>query len=222
MNETANRTNLKILGNSTSAGGRFLEVKVTGECTFHGDVDCRKLTLMGETKVGGSLVMESMKLTGECSVKGGIEGESLRGQGEIRAESVHVEDIKFTGNLSVSGNCDAEDMQISGAVQIDGLLSAETLELSLFGPSRAAEVGGGSIKIKRSLGGALIRPGHHGQLRFAAGLIEGDHVDLQHTAADTVRGGRVVIGSGCEIGTVEYRDFLDIHPNAVVRNQVKV
>ncbi len=222
MNETADRTNQKILGNSTSAGGRFLDVKVTGECTFNGDVDCRKLTLMGETKVNGSLVMENMKLTGECSVKGGIEGESLRGQGEIRAESVHVEGIKFTGNLSVAGNCDAEEMQISGAVQVDGLLSAETLEISLYGPSRAAEVGGGSVKIKRSLGGALIRPGHPGHLSFAAGLIEGDQVELQGTAAETVRGGRVVIGTGCEIGTVEYRDSLDIHSNAVVRNQVKV
>ncbi|MGN7761884.1 hypothetical protein [Paenibacillus sp. 22594] len=222
MNETEERTNLKVLGNSTSAGGDFLDVKVTGECTFNGDVDCRKFTLMGETEVNGSLVMESMKLTGECAVKGSIEGESMRGQGDIKAASIHVEGIKFTGNLSVSGDCDAEDMHISGAFQVDGLLSAETLEISLFGPSRAAEVGGGSIKIKRSLGGKLIRPGHPGSLRFTAGLIEGDHVELQGTTAGTVRGGSVIIGTGCEIETVEYRDFLDIHRNATVRNQVKL
>ncbi|MNC40989.1 hypothetical protein D3C81_1673100 [compost metagenome] len=113
-------------------------------------------------------------------------------------------------------------MHISGALQIDGLLSAQTLEVSLFGPGMAAEIGGGRIKIKRSIGGVLIKPGQSGRLRFTAGLIEGDQVELQVTTAGTVRGGNVIIGTGCEIDTVEYSGSLDIHQNAIVRNQVKL
>lgn len=220
MNETAERRNLKILGNSTMSGGSFLDVKVTGECRFNGDVDCGKLKLMGESWVDGNLQMEQMKLTGECTVKGGIDGESLRGQGEVRAGSdLHVEEIKFTGSISVAGDCDAENIHLTGTLQADGVLSAEKIELSLFSPSRAAEVRAGSLAIKRKIGGALMHPG---RFSFTAGIIEGDKVEIQGTQAGTVRGNRVIIGKDCTIDTVEYRESLEIHENANVNYRIKL
>lgn len=223
MIEAAARNPLKILGTTTSAGGYFGDVKVTGECQFTGDVDCLKLSLTGETAVAGSLRMDKMKITGEFAVEGILEGHSLRGQGEIKAASTRISQVDFNGNLEVLGDCEAEELRISGAIHVAGLLNAEQLEISLYGPSAAKEVGGSAITIKRSKAGLLmnlVKP--NPKVMFTAGLIEGDRVDLNYTKAEVVRGDHVIIGAECEINTVEYSSTLELHKYANVKRQVKL
>ncbi|MEK3758961.1 hypothetical protein MKZ07_10995 [Paenibacillus sp. FSL P4-0338] len=221
MNEAVERHDLKILGTSSSVGGVFKDVKVTGECTFGGDVDCHKLAQTGEVAIKGNLRAQDIKITGECEAKGRVDAASLRGQGELTAGGgLRIEDIKLTGGIIVTGDCEAEQVQLTGILEVSGLLNAEKLDLTLFGPCRADTVGGGRISIKRSRSGALLRPGK--KLSFTARLIEGDQIELQHTQAQTVRGGSIVIGPGCEIETVEYREVLEVHKSSIVRNTVKM
>ncbi|QUL52791.1 hypothetical protein KDC22_20430 [Paenibacillus tritici] len=223
MNPAILRHDLKILGTSSSAGGTFKDVKVTGECTFTGDVDCLKLNQTGEVRVKGNLVVQQIKMTGECEVKGRVDAASLRGQGQLTAGGgLRIEDVKLTGGIRVTGDCEAEQLQLTGVIEVSGLLNAEKLDLALFGPCRADTVGGGSISIKRSRTGALLKPGQAKNMSFAARLIEGDQIELQHTQAQTVRGGSVIIGPGCGIDTVEYRDLLEIHKSSTVRNPVQL
>jgi len=61
-----------------------------------------------------------------------------------------------------------------------------------------------------------------GTAELRANVIEGDEVHLEDTTAETVRGKTVEIGPGCQIGTVEYSDKLDVHPNAEVKDRKKV
>ncbi|NIK76527.1 cytoskeletal protein CcmA (bactofilin family) [Paenibacillus castaneae] len=223
MNELI-RNPLKILGSTTSAGGYYQNVNITGECQFNGDVDCLKMSLTGEARIAGSLRAKEIKITGECVANGGIDGLSLRGRGELKTTAgLRIDSIKFTGNLDVKGECEAEEIQLSGAFNIDGLLSAENLDVSLYGPSCAMEIGGSRIRIKRSKAGRLLKlMKFKGDVMLKAGLIEGDNIELQHTKADMVRGDHVVIGANCNIGTVEYRDTLEIHKSAIVKHQVKL
>jgi len=218
------RSNLRMIGTNATSGGFFRNVSVTGECQFTGDVDCQKLSLTGKMGLAGNLQADKFKITGECTVDGHIKGFSLKGQGEFRTFSnLRIDQIRFSGSLDVKGNCEAENLHISGAAQVEGLLSADQLEIGLYGPSRAKEVGGGSIMIKRSSAARII-----GLLKprqdafFEAELIEGDIVDLQHTKADTVRGKRVIIGADCEVNTVEFRETLEIHKNAIVKHQMRI
>lgn len=223
MSETETRHNLKIMGTTTSAGGFFQDVKVTGEYQFTGDVDCHSLSLTGNAKVDGSLRTDKLKITGEVAIEGIFEGGSLRGQGEVKVKSVRVEQLHLSGNLEVNGDCEGEQIQISGALNVIGLLSAEHLEINLFGPSAAKEVGGSIITIKRTRAGRLLHLVKQNQKTiFEAGLIEGDKVELNYTHADVVRGERVFIGAGCVIGTVEYRDIIEIHKNATVKHRIKI
>jgi cytoskeletal protein CcmA (bactofilin family) len=216
-------SNLNVTGNTTSGGGSFLNIKVTGECHFNGAVECRRMNLTGNVRVDGDLRMEKLKATGELVVAGILEGQSLRGTGEVKATSARMEQLDFSGNLVVGGDCEAERLQISGAAEVEGLLSADRLEINLFGPCSAREVGGGTIVIKRSKAGKLLNLIKGTQnVIFTAGLIEGDAIELHSTLADTVRGGTVIIGPDCVIQTVEYRDTLEIHKNATVKHQVKI
>ncbi|SET46673.1 hypothetical protein [Paenibacillus sp. NFR01] len=222
MNESLSRPSLKVLGNSTSSGGTFGNVRVTGECKFLGDVDCLSLHLTGEIEVTGTLTAGQLKTTGECEVAGRIQAKSLRGQGQIHArQNIAVEDVKYSGGIMVQGDCEAETLQLNGALEVGGLLNAGRIELTLFGPGKAAEVGGGTIIIKPSKTKSLV-PKLAKDLIFTANQIEGDIVELQNTKAQRVRGGSVTIGAGCEIGTVEYRNNLDIHKNATVLRQIKI
>lgn len=81
MTEETIRSNLKIMGTTTSAGGFFRDIKVTGEGHFAGDVDCEKLSLTGNARVDGNLLMTKMKITGEMTLMGNLEGMPCGGRG---------------------------------------------------------------------------------------------------------------------------------------------
>ncbi|MFD0675060.1 bactofilin [Cohnella sp. GCM10027633] len=213
---------LKIMGESTSNGGRFRNVRITGECVFHGDVDCTKLACTGNATVQGNLRAEELKLTGRCDL-GSIDAGIVTGRGELAVSSrLRGEHIKFTGHIEVDGDCEAGALEVGGAFTVNGLASAERLELRMYGPCRAKEIGGGTITVKRSRASTLVHlfsPDSAGDL--TADSIEGDEVSLQHTKAGIVRGNRVTIGPGCEIGRVEYAKTLDIHKNAKVGEVIR-
>lgn len=109
-----------------------------------------------------------------------------------------------------------------GAFDVNGLVSAERLELKMLGPCKAKEIGGGNLVVRRSRKSSLIhlfKPTHAGALTVES--IEGDVVELEHTTAKIVRGNHVTIGQGCEIGRVEYTHTLNIHKSAVVQEMVR-
>lgn len=215
---------LKLVGTTTASGGRFANVKITGEAVLAGDTECRHLACMGNIAVKGHLRADTVKLTGECRVEGSLRAGRMQAVGDIRvAGAVHGDQLKWTGSVRVQGDCDAEALLVSGAIEADGLVNAEDVQIRMHGPCRAAEVGGSTITVKRSRAVAvksLFMP--KGIVMMTADLIEGDTVILEHTRAAVVRGNRVTLGTGCEIGRVEYRDTLEAGSNALVKQKVKL
>ncbi len=180
--------------------------------------------MTGNSEIDGSLKAEEIKLTGECGVRGRIDAMSVKGRGELTADAgIRAERFAFEGHVSVREDCEAGEFRLTGVVEIGGLLSGDQLDIGLIGKSRAGDVGGGKIRIKRSKGFLLMKMVKPSQEAcFEGRTIEGDFVELEHVAAETVRGGSVIIGPGCEIKTVEYRESLEIHHNAKVQRQVKL
>lgn len=223
MNESA-LPNLRLVGTSSAAGGRYDRVKITGECRVSGDLACRRLGAMGNVWVEGALTSEDMSVTGVAEIKGSLRAGTVRGRGELRFENAaRVGKVDFTGNLTVRGDMEADRFLLTGACAVDGLLNADLLEIRLYGLCRAREIGGESIAVKRSgvsrLMG-LVNIG--GPVLLTADVIEGDSVDLSCTEAGVVRGNHVVIGPDCVIGKVEYRESLKVHKNAVVEERIRV
>jgi cytoskeletal protein CcmA (bactofilin family) len=220
------RRDLKVIGETTSAGGQFHHIKVTGECEFKGDVDCIKLSSTGEIVVNGDLRTDELKLTGHCEIKGGLNALRVRGRGELKVFSgMRGENMMFTGNIDAEGDCEAGVFEVSGGFNVRGLLSADSLEVKMFGPCLARELGGGKLRIKRSRASALvslIKLKNMNSATLNAELIEGDDIELEYTAAAIVRGKSVSIGSGCQIYRVEYRDSLHVHKSAIVKEKVQL
>lgn len=217
------KQDLRIIGETTSSGGQFGSVRVTGECTFTSDLDCEKLSCVGETDVQGNLRTGELKLTGEIGIEGTLDAERVGGRGQLAVSSrMRGEHIKFTGDLKVGGDCEAGHLMMHGAFNVNGLVSAEQMELKMFGPCKAREIGGGKLVVKRSRASSLIhlfKPSSAGDL--VADSVEGDVVELEHTTVQVVRGNHVTIGAACRIDRVEYTQTLNIHKNAVVQEIVR-
>ncbi|MFC5402995.1 hypothetical protein [Cohnella soli] len=216
------RRDLKMIGETTSAGGLFRNIKLIGESVMEGDVDCIKMGITGELEVKGSLKAEELKMTGECEIAGKLEAGNVRGRGELKTGgSILSEHIKYTGNIQTLGDCESGTLDLDGAFTVAGLVSGESVKVNLYGPCTAKEVGGASVKIQRSRSSKLVnmfRPGH-AELRVEQ--IEGDTLVLEHTKASVVRGHDVTIGPGCEIGLVEYKHTLTVHKSSVVKESIK-
>lgn len=216
------QANLKIMGSSTTGGGTFHKVKVLGECQAAGDIECETFRVMGTCRVLGGLKTLFFRNLGEVTVKGSLQTDEMRILGttevdmDCRAKKARIsgelsclkdfygEEAKIRGSLVVHGNAETESIKVWGWITVEGMMNSGVIDIVLRhgAENRAGEIGAGTIRIKRRRPLFGLSPGGH----FKADVIEGDDIYLEHTTASVVRGSRVVIGPGCAIGAVEYKD----------------
>ncbi|MBB6674976.1 hypothetical protein [Cohnella nanjingensis] len=221
----AARSDVRMVGTTSSVGGVLGKVRIIGECEMYSDTDCTRLNCVGEAKVQGHLRVEgTLKLTGECKITGALQAGEIRGTGNLEIQSgIRGDVLKFSGNLDTDGDCELEKADLSGAFRVAGLLNAGRLNLNMYGPCRAQEIGGGFIRIRKSKVATMKGwINSDGAARLHARVIEGDIVELHHTDAGIVRGNRVIIGAGCKIGRIEYRQELRVDRHSEVKERVQL
>ncbi|MEF2968122.1 hypothetical protein V3851_20025 [Paenibacillus sp. M1] len=215
---------LRLVGESSSNGGIFQKVHVTGDAEIHGSLDCRTFKCTGNTKVDGSLRSDSIRTTGNLEIEGELHVAKMRLTGEIRAKgSVSCEELHVFGNTIANRGIQAEQLRLKGGIQTEGMLNAERLELRMIGRSKTGEIAGTSIDIAPHMAQKWtpwIRLGETPELE--ASVIEGDVIRLENTQADIVRGGDVTIGPGCRIRLVEYSIACHRDKQAEVGQSVKI
>ncbi|MCL6444190.1 MAG: hypothetical protein K6T83_12165 [Alicyclobacillus sp.] len=193
--------NWRVLGTANSAGGSFYKVIIRGEAVIANDLMCQEMKLLGTCRVAGNLTIAEGKVCGQLDV-----------HGELRAEKLHL-----LGELSVKGNCNAERLQSRGTFAIDGLLNAGRIDLTLYGDSRAQEIGCEVIRVRKH-----FQPFSKGYRYLTAETIEGDDIYLENTKATIVRGNRVEIGPGCDIEAVEYKAYFRKDSAAKVGREIQL
>ena len=229
MNE---HIDMKISGSGTMPGGEYGSVSISGAGKVNGSLKCEELHCSGAAKVQGDVdcagdlhtrgtgkiaesvrcdcSAQSVQVEGLASVSGSLRTEraltadELSASGSLEAGSSHCRVLRASGACRGSGDIEAETAALSGAVQIGGLLNAETVEISTHPAVHIHAIGGGTIRVLQKdtaviLGLFRTTPG-----RARIGSIEGDDIELENVEAAIVRGKYVRIGPGCRIGTVEY------------------
>jgi len=229
--------NLVINGSGSYGGGSYEKVSIRGEGTIVHDLECMVLNIYGSSRIKENVKASAVKVVGEAEIKGNadIKEASVMGTleigGQARIEklkikgslevgnSLHGEIAHIRGSLSVTGNVEFETFDSSGGFDIKGLLSADAIKVVLnYGENTVEEIGGGKIMIKR---GAWLIPFTSIPLSKKAGfltakVIEGDEIYLENTEAEVVRGNKVQLGPGCQVGLVEYStDFIQDRDAAV-------
>lgn len=190
-------------------------IRIAGSGTFAEGVDAERLVSLGASEVQGPIHAQRVKCIGHAAVVGPIEADEVRAVGHLECEKSVV----------------AEVIHLRGAVSVKGLLSADRIDIHLGGPSRCEEIGGERIRVfRRSMGERArvlsvldrVFGTPRAERRLTAESIEGDDVRLENTTAAVVRGRRVAIGTGCKVRRVEYRDTIEVHPDAVVGDLVRL
>lgn len=243
--EPSARNDLKIFGVGNATGGEFNEVSINGQGDVNGGIICTQFNLNGEGTVNGPVRAQNGSVFGTTTIKGTLDADRFKifGTARIGGDAlvkdfdidgtvtvqgrVKSERINLRGNTKIHGDCNAEKFDCKGSFTIDGLLNAGRIDITLYGSTRAREIGGENIRVRKETGPIAsvvntILEKFDFRQRLEADTIEGDEVVLEHTKARTVRGTYVRIGDGCEIDLVEYKGTLDQVPGAVVKEAKKV
>lgn len=217
---------LLISGIGSSNGGSFRTVKIDGMGRLEGDVTCSDFTLNGRAEVNGSIITETAEMQGTLTIQGNLRAKRTRIHGKVKIDGNYVgESLEINGASTIMGNCEAEKFNANGKLQV-GTLNADTIVVTLHGHCRIAEIGGERIQIRKQRGIGLaswlkmlpLAIGNH----LSAQTIEGDHIYLEYTTADVVRGAEITIGPGCEIGLIEYTAKLEQDKRSKVKRSEKV
>jgi cytoskeletal protein CcmA (bactofilin family) len=236
--EMAKGNNLTINGSGSYPGGIYDKISIRGDGTIVNDVECSVIHVFGTGEALENVNAGSIKVFGEAEVKGNLHSEEVLIMGTMEVggraaiknmkilgtlevgERLTGEEANIKGSISVKGDVEYETFESTGGFEIKGLLNADKIKISLrFGQSCAEEIGGGVITVKKK----------HSFLPFGketgtltAKVIEGDDIYLENTKADIVRGKRVKIGTGCQIGSVEYTTELLQDQSSTIKTKTKL
>ncbi len=206
------------------------ELRISGAGKVEGNAEATQVSVSGGASFAGSVVAEEMSVSGAARIGGDAKVKELKCSGTFRVtQNVIAEYVKVSGHIHVGKNLEAEIFKASGGFTIEGLLSADKIEVHLGGKCYANEIGGERIEVTRGgfrergiLFDGLVRMFSGGGLaELKAGSIEGDDISLEETTADVVRGKRIKLGPGCHIGSVEYSETLEAHSSAKIEKQTK-
>jgi cytoskeletal protein CcmA (bactofilin family) len=238
-----NKRDLKIMGSGDSSGGVYNNIFIGGSGDINGDVECNSFKIMGSGDLHGNLKASFVKISGSGDIHGNVTADDIifSGSSDINGDikcktikitgssdmegNIYAEEMNIMGSSDIDGNCEAEIFSARGAFQIDGLLNAGEINIELKGSCEVKEIGGEKIEVRRSNNyglNSLFKGLFSSNLELTCEVIEGDDIYLEYTTADIVRGTNIVIGCGCEIGKVEYRNEVEINENKDNINLIKL
>lgn len=209
--------NIKIMGNGTTLGDiECLDIKVMGNGEFRGKVDARKVKVMGDSTFYYDIkVKENIKILGDMTLEESLTGKYIKILGDLKVKkNLIFDEVNVLGAMKILGNCEGNYFYNKGEVIVEGLLSADKIEIEPRRFSRIEEIGGSEIIIKKS-GWFNIMGG-----KVSSKLIEGDTIILQNTTCNIVRGHNVTILDGCFIDKIEYTGNLKVDKKSKIGEEI--
>ena len=130
------------------------------------------------------------------------------------------EHIEFEGVIKVCGNVQGKSIDVEGVLNIDGLLSADSISFEVARSCKISEIGGSNIKIENNSFHNIDL--FKRKVKVNCKVIEGDNIYLENVECDVVRGKNITIGPGCIIDKIEYSMNIDIDKSSTVMNAIRL
>ena len=161
--------NIKVLGDGVVPEGIYNNIKIEGSCNIIGNIDVNLLKITGSCNSDENIKSKDIRVYGEFNNKGEVFCNNLflvngassilkgdfkglvkvRGELNIKEDS-SFENIEVLGKLKTLGNFEGNSFYGYGKVMVEGLLSADKVEISIYDDSEIKEIGGENISIKNS------------------------------------------------------------------------
>jgi len=216
---------------SISGSGDILEsveatkLEIVGTATINGDARIKEILITGNLFVEGCVIGEGLKTSGATIVNKMIELTTLETNGSFTCHDViNSKYISCNGTIN-SVRIDTSKFLSSGSINVKEQINASEIDITLFDNSFVKELKGDKVHIKKcnkkkSTNNIfkLFKP----KFKLTVELIESNHISIEFTNADKIRGKNVIIGPNSKVQHVEYSDFLEIDPTSQVINSKKV
>lgn len=239
---------LQISGAGSYPGGQFDTVSISGAGKINGDLKCIRFSGSGSAKVNGNVICDhfgcsgsgkvtgdveakEVKVSGACKIEGDMRGGLLVTSGAANIEGdIKCEKVSASGMLTTGKNIEAEEVNIEGGIKNYGTINAEKIRIECRagnGSCTFNEMGASKISINgynessRPYFFKLFGMFTGGTSIITGNIVEGDDIYMENANVKTIRGDRVVIGPGCRIQQVEYRETIEISDQAEVTEVVK-
>ena len=225
------KSNMNINGVGTITDGEYNAVTINGMGKLKGNLKANTIDVSGSSSGDGRLLeCEELKVNGHMKYEGIVTTkESLVVNGTMRVtKDLFSSDIKVSGNLkvegactfdkavitggfNVEGNCEGNNFTCNGALNIQGLLSADNVDIYLYKTANVKEIGGENIRVRTDE--KIVKLPIVGKFfsnQLVCETIEGDSIYLENTIAKKVSGNNIIIGRGCTIDEVNYKDTVEV------------
>lgn len=236
------RNDMKINGDGSMSGGTYGAITINGAGSVNGDADATEVRINGAGTINGRLVAQTVTVNGAGTFNGSVQAHEMtvNGDASIRdgagigrfnikgnatvGGGVAANELILRGFLKTGGDCEVESFSGEGGFTVTGLLNAGTVDIKVFGPCSAREIGGEKITVRQPPGFQSFTQvfTFWAEKRLVVDSVEGDDIYLEATSAKTVRGTNVNIGQDCKIDVVEYASTYTAVPGAMVGEARKV
>lgn len=237
---------LNISGSGQITPGEYSTIRISGSGHLGDAVRCENLYVSGSAN-GSNLVCEKdFHISGSCGFSGKVTagnvaisgGSSFKGDVEASERiaisggasfggDVKCKQLQISGKCKVSGDVETELAKVRGALDCEGLLNAEEVDIEFEKSMEVGSIGGSKIviykrhgeekkkRVRLPLFASLIKKTTVGQV-CVKNSIEGDEIALEGVVTPRVSGRVVAIGADCEIELVQYSEQVEISPEAKV------
>lgn len=217
--------NLQIYGNAVFRSRVDAEsVEIFGTGRFRSFVTCDDLEIPGDAVMLERLLAETVKVEGSLCVAGKsrMEAAVIDGSAVFMDKLTAARCVLHTrGRLEADGGLKVERFVCGGKLIVPDTLTGDMLDVTSCEQSEIARVNVYKIKVAYKPRGDVpeIR---EGEFLLSAYFIDAEELDLEYVAADVVECDRAVIGPGCRIGELSYREDVKIDRYARVERVMKI
>ncbi|MGL4742408.1 MAG: hypothetical protein ACRC41_16715 [Sarcina sp.] len=228
--------NLKVIGEMLIGEGTYDNISIVGEAKTTGEVNGKRLkvvgeldseyfmnlesaNIVGEWRVLGTKVSGAVTVLGEVLVGGMFEVDEIKITGEVSVKkTLKGRNLKVVGQLTIDEDCEFDTIKSVGMLNINRLMSADDIEICLKADCSIKEIGGEIIKVTRNgqKGFSLFNSVYGKEHYLECDVIEGEDIILENTICKVVRGRNIEIREGCKIGLIEATENLNIDKTSEV------
>ena len=203
----------KCAGSCTLPPGVYDYISVAGSLKVEGDIVAKKISVAGSLDGKGNIKSDYFKCAGASSFKGKLEGDRIIIAGAFKGEGIRGDSIKISGSV-VTDWIEGDQVYLAGYIQCNSI-KADEIKIKVEKNSEVKSIEGDSVEIKGEKG---ILFGCKGKLK--AERIVGDNVYLECANAGYVEGDKVVVGNGCNIGTLKAHR-VKVNKNSKVKEVIR-
>lgn len=228
---------IKRMGDVTLEPGEYGRITAAGDLKLKGDTRATSIKSMGDLKAKGLVQVGDLKVMGdsifendlkvgqaniygEIKVLGDFTGDAIKIYGEMNCQKAQAEEISIYGEIHGAKELSCENFKAYGEFHVATTINMGHGECYLSDNSSATEILCESLKVNHydEKEGNILKFGMKRSKRgiLTVHTIEGDHIKLEDTHAEVVRGRTIEIGRGCKIGKAIYQVSLDIYEDGIV------